>query len=109
MQETLYIFGFWAHRYPVECIAINDGLVATGAHKELKVWDWDTDCKSSSSRSLITAHGSFVHSAHHHDLLREFPEPPKSSNNLHEEVLLVSLHWTQRRRVLMATYMYHGI
>ncbi len=45
LQDTLYIFGFWAHKYPVESIAIDRDRVATGAHKELKIWDWRMDSK----------------------------------------------------------------
>lgn len=43
MQDALYATGLWAHKYPLECITIDGQRVATGAHKEIKIWDWDTN------------------------------------------------------------------
>ena len=48
-EQDLAIVGFWAHKYPVEHIAIYGDLVASGALSELKVWRWDRDGGSSSS------------------------------------------------------------
>lgn len=31
--------GFWAHRFPIEHLAIQDDFMATGACSELKVWN----------------------------------------------------------------------
>ena len=42
-QQEFDVTSFWAHRYPVEHIAINGDLVASGALSELKVWRWDHD------------------------------------------------------------------
>ncbi|KAI0709141.1 WD40-repeat-containing domain protein [Earliella scabrosa] len=93
VRDTLSVFGFGAHRYPIECLAIDGDEVATGAHKELKVWNWDANFK-----------------AHQFDLLHNLPEPTNGSHSQHKEVLVTSLHWThRRRRLLVVTYMHHGI
>ncbi|RDX44266.1 WD40 repeat-like protein [Lentinus brumalis] len=86
--------GFWAHDYPVESIAVKGNLVASGAFGELKVWQWQD----------LGKREKFA-------LVRELPEPPKTSHNEHQEVLVTSLHWTgtQERPQLMVTYMYHGV
>ena len=42
----------------------------------------------------------------------ELGEPPKSSYNRNQEILITSLHWTSSERnssLLMVTYMHHGI
>ncbi|RDX51282.1 WD40 repeat-like protein [Lentinus brumalis] len=84
--------GFWAHDYPVETIAAKGNLVASGALGELKVWQW------------LDLEATFAPA-------RELPEPPKTSHNEHQEVLVTSIHWTGtlERPQLMVTYMYHGV
>lgn len=37
-QRDLIITGFWAHAFPIECLAYTDGLFATGAQEEIRVW-----------------------------------------------------------------------
>lgn len=40
LQNDFAMRGFWAHRYPVEHLAVMGDYVASGAHEELKVWQW---------------------------------------------------------------------
>ncbi|KAI1788020.1 WD40-repeat-containing domain protein [Ganoderma leucocontextum] len=78
--------GFWAHNYPIECLASSADRVASGAHGELKVWKWSAAA--------------------------ELPEPPTTLYNDHHEVLVTSLHWTpsdSHASLLMVTYMFHGV
>ncbi|KAI0708453.1 WD40-repeat-containing domain protein, partial [Earliella scabrosa] len=84
--------GFNAHNFPIEKLAIMGDYVASGAFGELKVWQW---------RPLD---GRFA-------LEYELPEPPTTSHNEHQEVLVTSLHWTgtEHHPQLMVTYMYHGV
>ncbi|KAI0738687.1 WD40-repeat-containing domain protein [Daedaleopsis nitida] len=94
-KDAIHVSGFWAHQHPVECIAIDGDRVATGAHKEIKIWRWNVNTR-------------------HFTLIQDLPEPPKSSHNKDMEVLVTSLHWTAAtipgaHRLLMATYMYHGV
>ena len=44
-QHAIIANGFWAHKYPVECLAIMDDLLASGAHRELTMWKWNDRCK----------------------------------------------------------------
>lgn len=41
--------------------------------------------------------------------LAELEQPPRSSINMSEEVLVTGLHWTPDKRNLLVTYMHHGI
>ncbi|KAI1782179.1 WD40-repeat-containing domain protein [Ganoderma leucocontextum] len=93
-QYAIIVNGFWAHKYPVECIAIADHYIATGAHRELTVWKWNN-----SSRRFHR--------------VKNLQEPPTGSHNQHQEVLVTSIHWTPASTtassMLMVSYMYHGI
>ena len=44
---------------------------------------------------------------------RDLPEPPSSSHNQHQEILVTSVHWTSGSAttppMLVVSYMYHGI
>lgn len=39
-QNDFSMTGFWAHKYPVEHLAAFGDYAASGAHEELKVWQW---------------------------------------------------------------------
>ncbi|OJT15386.1 hypothetical protein TRAPUB_8053 [Trametes pubescens] len=89
-QGDLIVTGFWAHGFPIECLAHSDGLFATGAQEEIRVWraysaDW----------------------AHEADI----PPPPKMSFNRLLQVLVTSLHWVDAdgNPALMVAYMNHGV
>ncbi|RPD58128.1 WD40 repeat-like protein [Lentinus tigrinus ALCF2SS1-7] len=90
--NAVYVNGFYAHRYPVECLAIESDCVASGAHRELKVWRW-----RSSARRFVRE--------------RTLPEPPKSSHNEYKEIIITSLHWStsQTLSTLLVSYLHHGI
>ncbi|KAI0648743.1 WD40-repeat-containing domain protein [Trametes meyenii] len=92
--SSISVTGFWAHGCPVECLAIRDGdaCLASGAHAELLVWEWD---EQSAFR-----------------LEHEISPPPKRAWNEAQEVLVTSVHWTSSTTyssLLLATYMYHGL
>ncbi|RDX42307.1 WD40 repeat-like protein [Lentinus brumalis] len=89
--NDLSMSGFWAHRKPIEHIAVTGNLLASGAFTELKVWrwhplGWSFRCEQS------------------------LPEPPKTSHNEHDEMLVTSIHWTgtEYHPLLLVTYMHHG-
>ncbi|PIL35037.1 hypothetical protein GSI_02824 [Ganoderma sinense ZZ0214-1] len=94
LKHAIIVNGFWAHKYPVECVAIADRYIATGAHRELTVWEWNTTSR-------------FFHR------VQDLQEPPTGSHNQHQEVLVTSLRWTPASpttsSMLMVSYMYHGI
>ncbi|KAI1789836.1 WD40-repeat-containing domain protein [Ganoderma leucocontextum] len=92
--HAIVVRGFWAHKFPVECLAIDDSYVASGAHREVAIWQWsDKYCRFYRKKDL--------------------PEPPTSSHDQHREVLVTSLHWTMASAttlsMLMVSYMYHSI
>ncbi len=41
--KQITVSGFWAHRYPVEHLAVCGRFLASGAQKELHVYDWNTN------------------------------------------------------------------
>ncbi|KAI0643028.1 WD40-repeat-containing domain protein [Trametes meyenii] len=89
----LLVHGFWAHRYPVECLAVSGTRLATGGHREIAVWKWNaTDQK--------------------YDRELDLEEPPKTSQNESEPIIVTSLHWTSSDKhacLLFVTYMNHGV
>ncbi|RPD53261.1 WD40 repeat-like protein [Lentinus tigrinus ALCF2SS1-7] len=84
--------GFWAHKYPVEHLAMSGARVASGAFGELKVWQW----RDKEQRFVCQV---------------QLPEPPKTSHNEHKEVIVTSLHWmgSTQQPLLVVTYMFHGV
>lgn len=38
IQNLIQLGGFLGHRYPVERLAFNGSHLASGAHKEVKIW-----------------------------------------------------------------------
>ncbi|EMD32308.1 hypothetical protein CERSUDRAFT_77601 [Gelatoporia subvermispora B] len=91
-QSLLKLDGFWAHCYPVECLAFNGTHLASGAHKELKVW-------------ALKSNGSWV-------MMANINPPRCSSYTTACDIIVTSLHWTSITSypsVLVMTYMSHGI
>ncbi|KAI1788724.1 WD40-repeat-containing domain protein [Ganoderma leucocontextum] len=83
--------GFWAHRFPIERIAIQGDLVASGACSELKVWKRSAD-DTYKWAALIQ-------------------EPPLESSE-GNEVLVTGVQWISSDKygqLLMAAYMFHGV
>ncbi|TFK79939.1 WD40 repeat-like protein [Polyporus arcularius HHB13444] len=89
-EENVNIAGFFAHGYPVECLAPNNGRLASGAGPELSIWRWDSDA------------ARYVRE-------RTFDEPPKTSHNESKEVVVTSIHWITSQQRLAVTYLNHGI
>nr|VWO96409.1 Guanine nucleotide-binding protein subunit beta-like protein (Cytoplasmic antigenic protein 1) [Ganoderma boninense] len=90
-QTDLSSSGFWAHRYPVECLAIQDDLVASGACSELKVWKRDAD--------------------HTYKWTALIQEPPLESID-GQEIIVTGIQWIpsdKYGRLLIAAYMFHGV
>ncbi|KAL1937980.1 hypothetical protein VTO73DRAFT_12730 [Trametes versicolor] len=88
------VSGFWAHAYPVECLAFNPGskCLASGARSELLTWLWD---EKTSKFNLDSEPG-------------ELKKPTSET----DEVLITSLHWMSAAgssSLLLVTYMYHGL
>ncbi|TFK83033.1 WD40 repeat-like protein [Polyporus arcularius HHB13444] len=99
--DVIRLNGFLAHRFPVERLAICGTQLASGAHKEVKVW-------------ARTANGDFKDptlSGFWAQTL-ELDAPPRSSYTSGREVRVTSLHWTAAPKcpsVLIVTYLSHGI
>ncbi|KAH9854810.1 WD40-repeat-containing domain protein [Lenzites betulinus] len=88
----LIVTGFWAHSYPVECLTVKCGFLASGAHKEVKIWkqvdsEWDQEI--------------------------ELQTPPKTSFNRHLPLIVTSVHWMpadpHEKSHLIVTYLNHGV
>ncbi|KAI0648768.1 WD40-repeat-containing domain protein [Trametes meyenii] len=73
--NCISVTGFWAHSYPVECLAIRNGdtCLASGAHCELLVWVWDEQ-----SEKFCLEH--------------EISQPSKRTWNEAQEILVTSIH-----------------
>ncbi|RPD67767.1 WD40 repeat-like protein [Lentinus tigrinus ALCF2SS1-7] len=89
--DTIEISGFFAQRYPVECLAPNATLLASGAGPELSIWQWQRDGVP-----------NYVHK-------KTLDGPPKNSHNEAKEILVTSIRWIPSQQRLAATYLYHGI
>ncbi|KAI0655862.1 WD40-repeat-containing domain protein [Cubamyces menziesii] len=90
-EDHLSVTGFWAHSYPVECLATSNGLLASGAHEEVRVWK--------------RMDAAWVKES-------ELQGPPKTSVNRLLQVVVTSLHWlpadSQDHALLVVTYLNHG-
>ncbi|KAH9919202.1 WD40-repeat-containing domain protein [Epithele typhae] len=98
---SIKVEGFWAHRYPVERLAFEDNRLASGAHKEVKVWTRARNI----TQLICFVTGSWRHTA-------TLETPPSSAYTTSHRVIVTSLHWThdaKRRSVLLVTYMSHGV
>ncbi|KAI0753041.1 WD40-repeat-containing domain protein [Daedaleopsis nitida] len=94
--ESIQLDGFWAHQYPVERLAVCGTQLASGAHKEVKIWSQTSEGTRMSSWSQVGEVGT----------------PPQSSYTAGCVILVTSLHWTSAPRwpsILLVTYMSHGI
>ncbi|KAI0737798.1 WD40-repeat-containing domain protein, partial [Daedaleopsis nitida] len=90
--DNIQLNGFWAHQYPVERLAVSGHYLASGAHREVKIWSKSPD-------------GSWAQTV-------ELPTPPQSSYTTGRNIVVTGLHWTsanKRPSVLIVTYMSHGI
>ncbi|KAI0752999.1 WD40-repeat-containing domain protein [Daedaleopsis nitida] len=86
------VTGFWAHKFPVERLAVKGTQLVSGACSEVTVW-----------RQVHTDEWSHV---------RDLQCPYTDSKNSEEEVIVVGIHWTKTRvhnSVVIVTYIYHGI
>ncbi|KAJ8463966.1 hypothetical protein ONZ51_g9904 [Trametes cubensis] len=87
----LQVIGFWAHSYPVECLSLKRGFLASGAHEEVRIW-------SRKDREWVRE--------------VELPPPPKTSFNRVLDIVVTSIHWMVRQRgkpYLLVTYLDHGV
>nr|VWO96513.1 Guanine nucleotide-binding protein subunit beta-like protein (Cytoplasmic antigenic protein 1) [Ganoderma boninense] len=95
-EEDLLLKGFWAHKFPIEHLAFQDNLLASGAHSEVKVW----------KRNAVMA------LENEYELGAVIQNPPTNSSNEDKEVIVTSLHWVPSEKhgtTLLVTYMYHGV
>ncbi|RDX47415.1 WD40 repeat-like protein [Lentinus brumalis] len=102
-NDVTHVSGFWAHRYPVEHLSVRGNMVATGAHEELSVWNWDSNpmlaCVITSLPPPVTEQTDTDSSGD--DGEDERPDEEQL------EVLVTSLSWASSH--LIATYLNHGI
>ncbi|KAH9896046.1 WD40-repeat-containing domain protein [Cubamyces lactineus] len=91
--EEVHVDGKWCHAYPVEHLAVSGGMLASGAHNEVFVWDISQgECSPFALRKL---------------------EQPTASDD--EEVLVTGLHWGMNHGrwrtldILLITYMSQGV
>ncbi|KAI0658042.1 WD40-repeat-containing domain protein [Cubamyces menziesii] len=91
--EEVHVDGKWCHAYPVEHLAISGGMLASGAHHEVFVWEISQGKCSPFALSKM--------------------EQPTASDD--EEVLVTGLHWGMNHDrwrtldILLITYMSQGI
>ncbi|KAH9847484.1 WD40-repeat-containing domain protein [Lenzites betulinus] len=88
--------GFLAHRYPVERLAFKGAYLASGAHKEVKVWSRVSPSDSIGTWTLVASLNA----------------PKRSSYTTACDIMVTSLHWTlspSHPLVLLVTYLNHGI
>ncbi|EGO23491.1 hypothetical protein SERLADRAFT_469475 [Serpula lacrymans var. lacrymans S7.9] len=93
IDQSLTATGYFAHQYPVECISISGDTVATGAHKEVHVWEFRE--RGANWRRVSKL-----------DL------PPSVGSNRSDEIIVTSLHWARTKyspNALLVSYMHHGI
>nr|VWO96776.1 Guanine nucleotide-binding protein subunit beta-like protein (Cytoplasmic antigenic protein 1) [Ganoderma boninense] len=91
-KEDLLLKGFWAHKFPIEHLAFQDNLLASGAHSEVKVWKRNAE--------------------NDYELGAVIQNPPTNSNNDDKEVIVTNLEWVPSGKhgtTLLVTYMYHGV
>ncbi|TFK80423.1 WD40 repeat-like protein [Polyporus arcularius HHB13444] len=91
-EQEVTINGFWAHKYPVECLVVAaPDLFVSGAHTEVRVWKRSID-------------------SHNWLQQADLPLPPTTSFNRLDEVQVTSLHVIgYRQPLLVVTYMNHGM
>ncbi|KIP01816.1 hypothetical protein PHLGIDRAFT_326339 [Phlebiopsis gigantea 11061_1 CR5-6] len=101
----LSVTGFRAHQRPVECIAVQGNRVASGAHDEVKIWEWDASPSPSSTTPNLHRFADLW------SCVKQIDKPPVIGMNRDEEVLITSIHWTTAMHpsILVLTYMYHGV
>ncbi|KAL1938897.1 hypothetical protein VTO73DRAFT_11277 [Trametes versicolor] len=90
--KRVHLEGFFAHRYPVERLAFDGTYLASGAHKEVKVW-------------ACVHEGSWRQVA-------DLRAPRRSSYTTECDIIVTSLHWTSNPShplVLLVTYLNHGV
>ncbi|EIW57908.1 WD40 repeat-like protein, partial [Trametes versicolor FP-101664 SS1] len=93
-DSSLDVVGFWAHAFPVECLAAKGMSLASGAHEELFIWKLRDGISS----------GKWCAE-------RDLGMPPTSSHNEAREVIVTSIHWTKSKRyssLLLVTFLHHG-
>ncbi|KAI9069148.1 WD40 repeat-like protein [Trametes sanguinea] len=94
---ALHVKEFWAHAFPVECLAIRpiDSQLASGAHRELFVWQWNESAGRFDMKKDISAALNL-----------------KKSRDDANDILITSIHWTsssQHANLLLVTFMHHGL
>ncbi|KAI0366439.1 WD40 repeat-like protein [Pilatotrama ljubarskyi] len=94
--KLIQLEGFLAHRFPVERLAFNGTYLASGAHKEVKVWKRTAADLPAGSWKLAA----------------DLRAPRRSSYTTACEIIVSSLHWTASMSyplVLLVTYLSHGV
>ncbi|KAI0363917.1 WD40 repeat-like protein [Pilatotrama ljubarskyi] len=95
-MKSIHLEGFLAHRYPVERLAFHGTYLASGAHREVKVW---------TRMPSAFPPGSW-------NLTADLRPPRRSSYTTACDIIVSSLHWTASASyplVLLVTYLSHGI
>ncbi|RPD60320.1 WD40 repeat-like protein [Lentinus tigrinus ALCF2SS1-6] len=92
--KITHVSGHWAHLYPVEWLAVRDNLVASGAHRELSVWEWDTNGLA-----------GLVHLVKGFSLPGSDGKTGESEDD--SEVLITGVFWAPT--MLVVAYLHHGI
>ncbi|KAF9231760.1 WD40-repeat-containing domain protein [Melanogaster broomeanus] len=92
-EHEVTVTGFRAHvNVPVECLAISQGVVVTGARSEVFLWDHEgPGCWGQRG---------------------QIQPPPSISTNQQAEVIVTSIQWADTRysqKTLLIAYLHHGI
>ncbi|KAI1783122.1 WD40-repeat-containing domain protein [Ganoderma leucocontextum] len=87
--------GFLAHNQPVECLAIKDEYLVSGACEEVTVWNSILNVKASK-----------------YIMYEQIGDPSTTSQNEWQEILVTSVQWASPPEgppLLVVTYMNHGV
>lgn len=106
----LLVKGFWAHSYPVECLGEMDGLLASGALEEVRIWKRvGTGAPWYIAPRVTIDHNPVLEWAQE----AELQLPPRTSYNRLLPVVVTSVHWVRadsgEDAHLMVTYLNHGV
>lgn len=109
-QRLIQLEGFLGHRYPVERLAFNGTHLASGAHREVKVWAQKPNGEF--VFSMFYASSRYIDILGSWKLIADLRAPRRSAYTTKCDIITTSLHWTSGPShpvVLLVTYLSHGV
>ncbi|KAI0323137.1 WD40 repeat-like protein, partial [Cubamyces sp. BRFM 1775] len=92
-KDVVEVSGSWCHSYAIEHLAMGKGRLASGAHRDIYIWEIRFDVSTEQLPSLEL----------------EIELPAMSDDEDDEELLVTGLHWTPDGNHLITTFMTQGI